>query len=248
MAAAHDNIATTTSLEPWMFRPSTTAFTDLWFSDSITRESDDLMIALQRSVTHGGGGGSEAASASATASSVTEIVKPGTPRGQSSGSDPETVSKKSNRVLARVPITTTTTRKKRKSRASKKSTTTFIAADPENFRQMVQQVTGVQLGVRSGSCTVAAPILKPQPQRLVGGRVEGCLPTLDTSAFLLDHHHHLHHEQQVVCGGGGGGAVAAVDFAPPVLAVESGGGDGAGFEFGTFDGADGFTIESWKLM
>ncbi|XP_038977464.1 calmodulin-binding protein 25-like [Phoenix dactylifera] len=40
---------------------------------------------------------------------------------------------------------------------------------------MVQQVTGIQLG---DAGLPVEPVLKPEPQ--------SCLPTLDTSAFLLD--------------------------------------------------------------
>nr|DAD35724.1 TPA_asm: hypothetical protein HUJ06_006364 [Nelumbo nucifera] len=56
-------------------------------------------------------------------------------------------------------------------------------ADPANFRQMVQQVTGVQFG----NSPVPGPIFKPEPQR-PGTPLQGCLPTLNTSAFLLDNH------------------------------------------------------------
>ncbi|KAK1277066.1 hypothetical protein QJS04_geneDACA003546 [Acorus gramineus] len=64
---------------------------------------------------------------------------------------------------------------KRKSRVSKRSPTTFITADPSNFRQMVQQVTGVRIGAPVES------VMKAEPQRVQQG---GCLlPTLDTSAI-----------------------------------------------------------------
>ncbi|KAJ0985270.1 hypothetical protein J5N97_003626 [Dioscorea zingiberensis] len=77
---------------------------------------------------------------------------------------------------------------KRKSRASRRATTTFITADPANFRAMVQQVTGARFGPDDG------PVLKPEPVRAGLDRVGFgssssqlcCLPTLDTSAFLLD--------------------------------------------------------------
>lgn len=74
---------------------------------------------------------------------------------------------------------------KRKSRTSKRAAaTTFITADAANFRQMVQQVTGL----RFGGLNPAAQVLKPQPlpQRAMNHMQDGgCLPTLDTSAFLL---------------------------------------------------------------
>lgn len=54
--------------------------------------------------------------------------------------------------------------------------TTFINADASNFRQLVQQMTGVKFGD-------SHVILKPEAQR----RFNGSLPTLDTSAFSFDH-------------------------------------------------------------
>ncbi|XP_050224788.1 calmodulin-binding protein 25 [Mercurialis annua] len=115
---------------------------------------------------------------------------------------------------------------KRKSRASKKSQTTFITADPANFRQMVQQVTGVRFS--SNPQFPVVPVLKPEAQR-PGNRLYGaggCLPTLDTSAVLLDHHQEHLKEQQVV-GSGRGPVVGPVDFDA----------------FSSFP-----TLESWKVM
>lgn len=72
---------------------------------------------------------------------------------------------------------------KRKSRASKRSQVTYINADPANFRQMVQQVTGIHF--EPG--LVDAPLLKPEPQRMPVMIQQGCLlPTLDTSAHMLN--------------------------------------------------------------
>ncbi|KAJ3684587.1 hypothetical protein LUZ61_013751 [Rhynchospora tenuis] len=73
---------------------------------------------------------------------------------------------------------------KRKSRATKRSQTTYITADPSNFRQMVQQVTGI----RFEPGLVDAPLLKPEPQRNTPVVMQqGCLlPTLDTSAHVLN--------------------------------------------------------------
>lgn len=76
---------------------------------------------------------------------------------------------------------------KRKSRATKRSTTTYITADPANFREMVQQVTGIRFGGRSPE--LAEMVYKPEPKMSAGGLVAlqgGRLPTLDTSSFLLE--------------------------------------------------------------
>ncbi|CAA6654461.1 unnamed protein product [Spirodela intermedia] len=77
---------------------------------------------------------------------------------------------------------------KRKSRATKRSTTTYITADPANFREMVQQVTGIRFG--GGSPELEDLVYKPEPQMSAGGGLGalqgGRLPTLDTSSFLLE--------------------------------------------------------------
>ncbi|URE43156.1 VQ motif [Musa troglodytarum] len=75
---------------------------------------------------------------------------------------------------------------KRWSRPSKRAPTTYINADPAHFREMVQRLTGVRLDGE-----LAEPLVKPEPVRpaVVGARAvlrQTHLPTLDTSAFLLD--------------------------------------------------------------
>ncbi|KAL8208814.1 hypothetical protein R6Q57_008226 [Mikania cordata] len=91
------------------------------------------------------------------------------------GSDSETPGSKRRETKLGVSIGNT---RKRKSRASKRSVTTFIQADQANFRQMVQEVTGVKLP--------ASTVVKPEPiwQPFVN-RLQGLLPTLDTSDYLL---------------------------------------------------------------
>ncbi|XP_072997070.1 calmodulin-binding protein 25-like [Typha latifolia] len=70
---------------------------------------------------------------------------------------------------------------KRKARPSKRApTTTYITADPANFMEMVQHATGN----RAGGAGPVEPVARSQPGR--GAAVEQMLPTLDTSAFLLD--------------------------------------------------------------
>ncbi|KAA8517385.1 hypothetical protein F0562_017678 [Nyssa sinensis] len=172
------------SLEPWMFRPT---FPDSWISEAFARDNETLTKALQKSLSDH----PDIIMSSEAISPFFNLVNPDTPTAQApsfSGSDAETATPKSRNPI---PVTTTTNGKttKRKTRASKRTTTTFITADAANFRQMVQQVTGVRFG-GNGRLPVA-PVLKPEPQRPVN-RLQGCLPTLDTSAFLLDQY------QQVV--------------------------------------------------
>ncbi|KAJ1404510.1 hypothetical protein SESBI_26495 [Sesbania bispinosa] len=182
--ASSQNIA---SIEPWMFRPSVT---DSWLTEFITRDAETLTKALQKSIS---------STPEDTISPFSNFVRtddsvlaaaapaPNTPTptvSSLSGSDQESAPKRHRVAAGKIS--------KRKSRTSKRSQTTFITADPANFRQMVQQVTGVRFG---GSHMPMAPaVLKPEPQRamgIAGGRFPaagaGCLPTLDTSAFLLDH-------------------------------------------------------------
>jgi hypothetical protein len=85
---------------------------------------------------------------------------------------------------------------KRKSKASKRTTTTFITVDPANFRQMVQQLIGVTFGENVQVSVV--PMVKPEPQRPVNRLQSGCLPTLDTFAYLLDHPINQHQQNPMV--------------------------------------------------
>lgn len=215
------------SADPWMFG---SAFENSWVSEAFARDTEILTKALQHSI--------------ANTTNNSEFFKlPETPSSQhqtqsfsssgGGGSETETVSKRTTFRTGLIPVKGKVT--KRKSRASKRSPTTFITADPENFRQMVQQVTGIRF---SGGPGPVGSLLKPEPQRPVGGgsgvvnRLQtGCLlPTLDTSAFLLDHH-----QQQQVVGPG------SVEFGPPAVLAEA---CGPGFDF---DGFAGFpTLESWN--
>ncbi|XP_058107554.1 calmodulin-binding protein 25-like [Magnolia sinica] len=205
------------SLEAWAFRPS---FPDTWISEAFARDTDALTKALQKSLSRE----TDPTGPTILIPSPTYPIKP-EPAGsaQASGSDPETASKRT-----RNPVPSSSGKiTKRKSRATKRSPTTFITADPSNFRQMVQQVTGTRFG---NPHVAVPPVLKPEPQRL-GTRVPpGCLPTLDTSAFLLDHH------QQVV--GPAPQAAAQVSFTPVA--------DCAGLDFEAFPSFP--TLESWRVM
>ncbi|KAJ8534333.1 hypothetical protein K7X08_007657 [Anisodus acutangulus] len=118
---------------------------------------------------------------------------------------------------------------KRKSRASRSNTTTYITADVDNFRHMVQQVTGVRFG--SDGQLAVTHVLKLEPQG-VSNRLQpvSCLPTFDTSAFLLDHV-----SQQSM------DPTSTMLPTPPSDVVVDGG--SCGFDFSTFSGFP--TLESF---
>lgn len=219
-----------------MLRPPVT---DSWLAEFFARDADTLTRALQKSLS-----GAvlpqdnhlspflhqpAAAAATPTVSSL-------------SGSDQESAPRRRAAPPPSGKIS------KRKSRASKRSQTTFITADPANFRQMVQQVTGVRFG---GAPIAPAAVVKPEPQRASGlARFPagvGCLPTLDTSAFLLDHH-----QQQVVPAsvnsgpGTGLSGPGPLPFAQPLLDAHAASFASSGLDFDTFSNFP--TLESWKVM
>ncbi|GJN06310.1 hypothetical protein PR202_ga24027 [Eleusine coracana subsp. coracana] len=74
---------------------------------------------------------------------------------------------------------------KRKPRPSRRPPPTYIVADPANFRRMVQEVTGFPV-----ACLHEAAALQPasstEPTSWTTPPPACMLPTLDTSAFLLD--------------------------------------------------------------
>ncbi|GLT60131.1 hypothetical protein SLA2020_329120 [Shorea laevis] len=225
--ASSENLA---GIEPWAFR---SPLADSWISEAFARDTETLTKALQKSLS--------GTAVSDSVVSFPDVVKSGvaaTPTASTlSGSDPESFVPKRQRNGIAVSGGKVT---KRKSRATKRSQTTFITADPANFRQMVQQVTGVRFG---NSQMPVAPILKPEPQRPGGARLTGVgggLPTLDTSAFLLDHH-----QQSVAMGTVGSG----VGFGSGPLGFQASVGSdcgGSGLDFETFQSFP--TLESWKVM
>lgn len=236
--ASSDNL---TSIEPWAFH---SRFADSWLTEMIARDTDTLTRALQMSL-------AAANSENLISDSVSPFLNLGgldtilTPTVSGlSGSDQETAPKRQRSVIP--PATGKVS--KRKSRGSKRSQTTFITANPANFRQMVQQVTGVRF---SNSQLPMAPILKPEPQRL-GSRLPmagaGCLPTLDTSAFLLDHQQHVVAPTSDADGGTETPVLDPRPFAPRagVADAMAGLGSGRGLDFDTFSCFP--TLESWKVM
>lgn len=231
MAGSSENLS---SVEPWIFR---SAFSDSWISEAFARDSETLTKALQKSLSSSIS--SDLGVSIHNLDSINSNSAPTPTASNVSGSDPELSTPK--RQKKTIPISSGKVAK-RKSRASKRSQTTFITADPANFRQMVQQVTGVRVG---NAQIAGSPLLKPEPQR-PGNRLTGpgWLPTLDTSAVLLDHHHH---QQNVGMGAGGSG----VGIRPGPLGFESsvvsdGSSAAAGLDFETF--ASFPTLDSWKVM
>ncbi|WOL14698.1 calmodulin-binding protein 25-like [Canna indica] len=73
--------------------------------------------------------------------------------------------------------------KKRKSRASKRSPTTYITADPANFRELVQRVTGTRSDDAEGISTDPTALPPSIAAAAQGSRL---LPTLNTSALSFD--------------------------------------------------------------
>uniref|UniRef100_A0A7C8YGG7 VQ domain-containing protein n=1 Tax=Opuntia streptacantha TaxID=393608 RepID=A0A7C8YGG7_OPUST len=225
-----------TSIETWAFRP---AFENSWISEAFASDTDALTKALQKSIS-GPSFAPDGSPSAAAFSDVLNAIKPETTQhaqsvSSSGGSESETVSKR----VARNPAPPSGKITKRKPRASKRSPTTYITADPANFREMVQQVTGIRFAAGQ---TPIGSVLKPEPQRPVGvlNRLQpGCLlPTLDTSAFLLDHHQQVAAPSAAAMGG-----QSSLGFGPPAVVAEGG---GAGFDF---DGLSCFpTLDSWKVM
>ncbi|XVF32996.1 hypothetical protein REPUB_Repub17cG0130300 [Reevesia pubescens] len=219
------------SIEPWTFRPG---FADSWISEAFARDTETLTKALQKSI-------SNSFSNSDSLSPLLSLINPNpsptstptpTPSASNvSGTDHETAPKR-QRTVNPPP-----TRKvsKRKSRPSKGSQTTFITADPANFRQMVQQVTGV----RFGNAQMMSPshILKPEPQR-PGAAGPACLPTLDTSAFLLDHQQPSSAAAAVV-------GSSLLPFQSSSVVAEDVATSGATLDSNTFPSFP--TLDSWKV-
>ncbi|XP_010508777.1 PREDICTED: calmodulin-binding protein 25-like [Camelina sativa] len=231
-----------TNVDSWLYRQGFNV--DSWLlTDTFSHDNDLLARALHTTVT---------ASATPLPSSFFDSVSHPVSSTHttlssnvSAGSDPEIIGgggakRKRNCLLGEGKAT-----KRSRSRPSKKTHTTFITADPSNFRQMVQQVTGANYIVDdSSSFGIFAPILKPEPLRLVN-KLPKCtsdrstaVPMLDTSAFLSNHHQENLGVDNAFSGNIGLGLPSAKSNAVvDVSAVD-------------FDTTNSIfpTLESWKVM
>lgn len=185
-----------------------------WFSDACARDTEALTKALQQSLSRRCE--PEIASGSPFYSYIPVTTRPETLPG--SRSEPEASMKRVRNPMTGGKIS------KRKSRAANRSPTTYLTADPANFRRMVQQVTGVRVG---GPHVPVGHVVKREPQRAVGPVVEGGLPTLDTSAFLVG---------QELVGGPSAQSSGTGSFGPESAGLDSG-------NFRVFP-----TLESWHTM
>ncbi|KAK6151369.1 hypothetical protein DH2020_014004 [Rehmannia glutinosa] len=214
--ASYENLLTE---QPWQFRP---AFGDAWFSDLFTKETDNQTLTMTDYLQSSFSGNSSNGDVFSAEIVESLFAKPDTTPSQtptvSGGSENEILVSKQRRGT--VPPKGRVA--KRKSRGSKRSaTTTFITADPANFRQMVQQVTGVRLG----GLNEQLPVMNPEPI-ILGVNSGGEMPTLDTSSFWLDG--------------------SASSLSQPSTAADNGGSAAAEHYFDSFCSFP--TLESWKAM
>ncbi|XP_073157155.1 calmodulin-binding protein 25 [Henckelia pumila] len=205
----------------WQIRP---AMGDAWISDLFAKENETLTIALQKSFESPYSDELFPAEMVESLFAIPDTTPVTTPT-VSGGSENEALPTKQRRSMAPTGRVT-----KRKPRASKRATTTFITADPSNFRQMVQQVTGVNFGGLNGHLPFP-PVLKPEPHRLVSRLQPGMdFTAIDPSAFILD---------------GAGGPLVS-HLAPPPTTIDGGAAAGTGLDFDSFCGFP--TLESWKVV
>ncbi|KAI3770925.1 hypothetical protein L6452_02073 [Arctium lappa] len=233
-----DNLA---AIEPWMFR-STIGGGDSWYADAFSRDTETALTkALQQSFFTRQQHSDIIVSAPIPSSYMVKqqqndycSTTTSTITASGSGSEPETPGSK--RRGPNLGVSSVGKTAKRKSRASKRSMTTFIQADPSNFRQMVQQVTGVKLEGNGGQMPVST-VVKPEALRQPFiNKLHGLLPTLDTSRYLLDHHNNNinnNNTQRITVSGTG--------FSRPPAMADGGGG---GIDFESFSSFP--TLESWN--
>ncbi|KAL0339836.1 UNVERIFIED_CONTAM: hypothetical protein Sradi_4500400 [Sesamum radiatum] len=212
--ASSDNLMTME--QPWSFR---LPFADSWISDIYTKETDALTKVLQKSF--------DATSSDGDAFS-TEMVESLFPKPEvtplqtptaSGGSENEAPVSKQRRSVPRAVG----------SPSGRKRTDVYHRGSA-NFRQMVQQVTGVRFGGLNGQLPMA-PVLKPEPHRVVSRlQPSGALPTLDTSAFLLE----------------GCSPSLVAQLPPPSTVMGEVGATASGLELESFCSFP--TLESWKVM
>jgi VQ motif len=150
-----------------------------WISEPLPLENDLLTRALQFSLSE---------TSSCSTASIDQFVLPPEWIGSNLicpiGSDLA-------QAQAQPSVTGRVAKRKRKSRAMKRNMTTYISTDAANFRQMVQHVTGVgfefdESGLEAEPGMVS--MVRPEPKRAASATLQSScvLPTLDTSAFLLD--------------------------------------------------------------
>ncbi|KAG6498045.1 calmodulin-binding protein 25-like [Zingiber officinale] len=165
-------------LDPWLYHSESA-----WMSEAFARDNEALTRALQISLSD--------TSSSGGATTSTPAASPAT-----SSSSPFLLHQNRQLAPSAAPIqprnrplgpASGARVAKRRSRASKRSPTTYINADPANFREMVQRVTGIQ--VVGNQPPASDALVKPEPIRAAPGSRAAlqqlCLPTLDTSALLL---------------------------------------------------------------
>ncbi|CAL9176461.1 unnamed protein product [Musa hybrid cultivar] len=165
-------------LDPWMHRTESA-----WMNEAFARDNEALTQALQISLSDTSSSASHDTLSSVATTTSTSRTPVLLPRYQVTSPLGDVAALRGRNPLAPTPAVRIS---KRRSRPSKRAPTTYINADPAHFREMVQRVTGVRL-----DGDLAEPLVKPEPVRpaVVGARAvlqQTHLPTLDTSAFLLD--------------------------------------------------------------
>ncbi|CAL9196214.1 calmodulin-binding protein 25-like [Musa acuminata AAA Group] len=165
-------------LDPWMHRTESA-----WINEAFARDNEALTRALQISLSDTSSSASHDTLSSVAATTSTSRTPVLPPRYQVTSPLGDVAALRGRNPLAPTPAGRIS---KRRLRPSKRAPTTYINADPAHFREMVQRVTGVRL-----DGDLAEPLVKPEPVRpaVVGARAvlqQTHLPTLDTSAFLLD--------------------------------------------------------------
>ncbi|XP_010542026.1 PREDICTED: calmodulin-binding protein 25-like [Tarenaya hassleriana] len=237
--ASSDGLA---SVEPWSLRQSFGVDSWLFPESKFSRDSDLLTIALHKSIS--------------TVQNHDTFLLPPDPLSPTaflgspavSSPSPAPVSTLSNvsdpdssfgtkRKRKGAPAGVAGKPPKRRSRPSKKSQTTFITADPANFRQMVQQVTGAKF--ISSSHNILVPIVKPEPHKRANElspdrSVVPMLDSIDTSAFLSNHDQ----KNLAVAGENGFSGGGAGSWSSPITSIQS-----SAAELDNYP-----TLESWKVM
>ncbi|KAJ0259414.1 Calmodulin-binding protein 25 [Hirschfeldia incana] len=234
------------SVEPWLYRQGFNV--DSWLlHDAFSHDSDLLAKALHNTVSSPTPPPPHTLSPSSVFFHSPHPSSTHTPSSNiSGGSDVEIIGGGAKRKRNCILTGSSSEGKaiKRRSRASKKPQTTFITADPSNFRQMVQQVTGAKY-INDTSSLIFPPLLKPEPHRLVNilssvtSEKSTSVPTLDTSSFLSNHHH-----ENLLVGNTYSGDNDGVGL-PSAETNAKSGGSAAEFDpfYPTFP-----TLESWKVM